>query len=52
MQVIALQDELRAHVYEWRSAAERIAFVPPMGNLHAGHGDLVRGARRMRIASS
>ena len=47
MQVIVRPDELRKLVSEWRRASERIAFVPTMGNLHAGHGSLVSRARAM-----
>jgi pantoate--beta-alanine ligase len=45
MQVIVRPDELRRLVSAWRRASERIAFVPTMGNLHAGHGSLVSRAR-------
>ena len=38
--------ELRARVQAWRRAGERVAFVPTMGNLHAGHFSLVERARQ------
>jgi pantoate--beta-alanine ligase len=38
--------DLRAHVAGWRRAGRRIAFVPTMGNLHAGHRRLVQVARQ------
>ncbi|HJY39231.1 MAG TPA: pantoate--beta-alanine ligase [Steroidobacteraceae bacterium] len=41
MKDVARPDELRALVSAWRRAGDRIAFVPTMGNLHAGHGSLV-----------
>ena len=39
--------DLREQVREWRLAGERIALVPTMGNLHAGHLSLVRQAKEM-----
>jgi pantoate--beta-alanine ligase len=45
MEIVATTAELRARVRAWRRKAERIAFVPTMGNLHAGHLKLVRHAR-------
>jgi len=38
-------ETLRARVSAWRRAGERIALVPTMGNLHAGHIALIRRAQ-------
>jgi pantoate--beta-alanine ligase len=43
--ITALPD-LRARIAEWRHAGERIALVPTMGALHAGHMALVAKARK------
>jgi len=37
---------VREQVSRWRSKGQRIAFVPTMGNLHAGHVSLIEAARR------
>ena len=37
--------ELRAQVARWKQAGDRVAFVPTMGNLHAGHLQLIGRAR-------
>lgn len=47
MKTIQDRADLRATVHAWRTAGQRIAFVPTMGNLHAGHGDLVTRARKL-----
>ena len=44
MRIITTIADLRETVREWRLARESIAFVPTMGNLHAGHASLVGAA--------
>lgn len=44
MKTITRIAELRAIVHGWRMAGESIAFVPTMGNLHAGHASLIGAA--------
>lgn len=46
MQIIEHVSALREVVASWRRAGQRIAFVPTMGNLHAGHYALIALARR------
>ncbi len=45
MQTAHTVAELRQQLAAWRAAGERIAFAPTMGNLHAGHIDLIHAAR-------
>ncbi|MCW8905629.1 MAG: pantoate--beta-alanine ligase [Sedimenticola sp.] len=45
MRTVETVADLRYVVAKWRTAGERIALVPTMGNLHEGHLDLVRKAR-------
>lgn len=45
MQTVHTRAALVAVLDPWRRAGERIALVPTMGNLHAGHLALVRRAR-------
>ena len=45
METLTTVDAVRSQVLQWRSAGLRVAFVPPMGNLHAGHMSLLAAAR-------
>lgn len=40
-------EDLRRELAAYRAAGDRVAFVPTMGNLHAGHLALVRRAREL-----
>lgn len=46
MQTVNTIADLRSILGNWRRAGDKIAFVPTMGNLHAGHISLVDAARR------
>jgi pantoate--beta-alanine ligase len=45
--IVHTLSELAATLEPWRKARETLAFVPTMGNLHAGHVSLVDKAREL-----
>ena len=47
MNTVETVDALRRQVGAWRAAGERVALVPTMGNLHAGHIALVEKAQAL-----
>ena len=46
METVTTIAAVRAHVRAWHEAGLKVAFVPTMGNLHAGHVSLIDAARR------
>jgi pantoate--beta-alanine ligase len=47
MELVEQLSDLRTQVQAWRTAGERVGFVPTMGNLHEGHITLVREALKL-----
>src|SRR3984893_11706200 len=46
METVTTIAAVRERVRDWRREGRRLAFVPTMGNLHAGHVSLIEAARR------
>jgi pantoate--beta-alanine ligase len=46
METVSTTAAVRERVSTWRKKGERVAFVPTMGNLHAGHISLIEVARK------
>jgi pantoate--beta-alanine ligase len=46
MDTLTTISAVREQVRRWRNEGRRVAFVPTMGNLHAGHMSLIEAARR------
>lgn len=45
MDTVSTIASVREHVRRWHAQGLRVAFVPTMGNLHAGHMSLIEAAR-------
>jgi pantoate--beta-alanine ligase len=46
MHIVHTIQDLRSQIQHWKSTGNRLAFVPTMGNLHAGHCQLVSAAKQ------